>query len=309
MEWWKARRAWWIGGVAALGLLVLVFLIRGSLGPQARPLGREPRIRVELAGGEVRTMPIEEYVAGVVAGEIDNTWPHETLAAQAVLARTFALRTVRAGGRISAEFTEAQAYRPEQINRNVRRAVEATRGKVVTYRGNPIKAWFFSCAGGSTATAEEGLGFTREPTPYIKVVKDDSPCRDRFGDKKTWSASLTQAEVRRAVREVTGRDPGFVRSMRIGRKGPSGRAMTLLVNGRPVRAPAFRLAVGSETMRSTLLTELEVAGGRIRMAGKGFGHGVGMPQFGALALARQGRKHEEIVEHWFNDVQVVKLWD
>lgn len=308
MNWKDRRRVWLWGGIAVAAFVLVVVIIRGAnLGPQARPTGEEPRIRVEMPDGEVRTMPMEQYVAGVVAGEIDNEWPEQALAAQAILARTYALRVVRATGKISADFAKAQAFRPDQVNNNVRQAVEDTRGQVVTYRGQLIKAWFFSCAGGSTATAEEG-GFAKEATPYIKVVKDDGPCSDRFGDKKTWNASFTQAEVRRAVREAAGADPGFINSIRIGRKGPSGRAMTLVVNGRTVPAPAFRLAVGSEKMRSTLLTSL-TEGGRITMAGRGFGHGVGMPQFGALNMAKDGRQAEDIIGHYFEGVEIQRLWD
>jgi len=314
VDWRSFWRRWgvWVG----LGGVVLVLAVARGLdrGPEQRPidrvrLGPEPRVTVELDGGS-RTLPMDEYVAGVVAGEMDNTWPVDALAAQAIVARTFALREIQdTGGIISADFATAQAYKPDQINDRVREAVRKSRGEVITYRGELIRAFFHSCAGGRTATAQEGLGFRKEETPYLQVVTDDADCTGRFGQRKNWQATFESQAVRRAVRQVTGRDPGPVRSFRIAGRGPSGRATVFAVNGVQVPAPAFRLAIGSETMRSTLIDRIEVVGGRVRLAGRGFGHGVGMAQFGALARVQQGWSPERVIRYYFRDVAIEKRWE
>ena len=84
--------------------------------------------------------------------------------------------------------------------------------------------------------------------------------------------------------------------------------MTLRVNGESVSAPELRLALGATKMRSTLLTEIKMENGGVFMSGKGYGHGVGMPQWGAYGLAEEGKTAEEIVESYFRDVTVEKLW-
>ena len=92
-------------------------------------------------------------------------------------------------------------------------------------------------------------------------------------------------------------------------KGGSGRAVTLSVDGIEVNAARLRLALGSTVMRSTLLTELSSDGKEVRMAGKGYGHGVGMPQWGAYALAQDGYLGEEIATYYYKDLSLTRLWN
>jgi stage II sporulation protein D len=97
-------------------------------------------------------------------------------------------------------------------------------------------------------------------------------------------------------------------SVQVGQKGKSGRAVTLLVDGTTVNAARLRISLGSTKMRSTLLTELSVEGNVIQMSGRGYGHGVGMPQWGAYALAKAGMSGEEISLHYYNGLRVAKIW-
>ena len=88
----------------------------------------------------------------------------------------------------------------------------------------------------------------------------------------------------------------------------SGRAVRIAVGDTEVSAAELRLALGSTKMRSTFLTRLDSADGLIRMAGHGYGHGVGMPQWGAYALARDGFTGEEIAAWYFEGLSVVSMW-
>ena len=90
----------------------------------------------------------------------------------------------------------------------------------------------------------------------------------------------------------------------IGQRGESGRAETLLISGQEVSAPALRIALGSTKMRSCLLESLRVENGLVYMSGKGYGHGVGMSQWGAYAMAKEGKTAEEIVTHYFAGVVI-----
>lgn len=266
-----------------------------------------------LSEGIVEPMDIESYVAGVVAGEMRSDWPLEALKAQAILARTFVLKFVSekdsryAGADISTDIAEAQAYNAEAVDERILEAVEATRGQVLSTQGGTLPyAWFHAHSGGSTAMAREGLGWREAEPSWTKVTEGlDSP--DAPPEAQAWEASFTEAEFLAACRKA-GADPESISGLKISKKGDSGRAVTLAVGGAEVSAAELRLALGSTVMRSTLLTELRYEDGRVRMAGRGYGHGVGMPQWGAYALAQDGYTGEEIAVYYFDGLHVVTLW-
>ncbi|MEW5762262.1 MAG: SpoIID/LytB domain-containing protein [Bacillota bacterium] len=281
----------------------------------SRGEGREPRLKVYVVQtGEVREMGLEEYVAAVVAGEMKNWFPTEALGAQAILARTFVLEFVQAHGRsgvnpaahISTSFEEAQAWNPANINDRIRKAVAKTRGQVAVHDGRYIRAWFHSHAGGFTATAKEGLNFKFAEPPYTKVVasREGRGVPEEF---RRWRAVFGRDEVAEALRNL-GQDPGPFNAVKVVRRGPSGRATVLRIGNAEVHAADLRTVLGSTRMRSTLLTSVLVEGDRVIFAGKGFGHGVGMSQWGAAELARRGWSADKIVRYYFKNVDIVKLW-
>ncbi|MBR5430591.1 MAG: SpoIID/LytB domain-containing protein, partial [Firmicutes bacterium] len=236
--------------------------------------------------GELREMDLESYLLGVVAGEMKNDWPLEALKAQAILARTFVLKfcaekeSVHRGADISTDIGEAQAYDATGVNERVEQAVRETRGMVLSYHGELPFAWFHAHSGGATERAVEGLHYDGEEPGYIKVTQGRES--DRAPEEaRQWSARFTSQEVAAAARKAGADGIDGVSAIQMGRQGESGRAVTVEINGRSVSAPELRLALGATKMRSTLLTELRLEDGQIVMAGKGYGHGVGMPQWGA----------------------------
>lgn len=282
----------------------------------AQPLEDEPTISLFInKTGEKKNLKMEEYIQGVVAAEMDPKWPVNALAAQAILARTFTLENINAG-RVkqlrgtdaSTSVEEFQAYDPSKINDNVKKAVEQTRGEVVVYNNNPIHAWFSACDGGISASAEEGLAYTKDPTPYTKSGVQDGCLSITDPKNKSWEARIPVEQVRAAVQNATGKDPGAITAASIEKKGPSGRAEQIKIGNVSVGGPALRLALGSEKVRSMLLSDLRVEGGQLVLAGKGFGHGVGMCQWGARLMAEQGKSPEDIVKFYFNDVEIQKRW-
>lgn len=279
--------------------------------------GKEPLLRVYLhETEEVEAMKMEEYIAGVVAAEMDPEWPREALAAQAIIARSFTLQKIgemggvpgRRGAHASTDIEEFQAYDATRINENVRRAVAGTRGEVLVYQGEFIRGWFHAYAGPRTALADEGLEFKEGNPPYIKMV--DSPAREIVpAEERSWSASFSLEEVRDAVLEVTGADPGEVGEVQVCGRGPSGRATRIRINDREISAPALRLALGSTVFRSTFIESLAMEAGQLHLEGVGYGHGVGMCQWGARALAGEGWSCHDIPSYFYRDVELVKLWD
>lgn len=258
-------------------------------------------------------MDIEAYVARVVAGEMKNDWPTEALKAQAILARTFVLRFVSEkdsrypGADISTDIAEAQAYNEANVNEHILRAVEDTRGLVLlTPSGTLPYTWFHAHSGGKTALAREALGWN-EAEPAYTLVTDGLDSLDAPEEARQWSADFTAREFLAACRRA-GCNATGLSTLSIGEKGISGRAVTLLVDGQPVNAARLRLELGSTVMRSTLLTELTLAGDSVHMAGRGYGHGVGMPQWGAYALAQDGLTGEDIALHYYRGLSLNRMW-
>ncbi|NLA26130.1 MAG: SpoIID/LytB domain-containing protein [Firmicutes bacterium] len=277
--------------------------------------GREPRLRVyQHETGEVVEMDFEEYIAGVVAAEMDPEWPESALGAQAIIARSFTLQKIKENGgfpqrdaHASTDFKEFQAYSAARINESVIKAVENTRGRVALNNGDYIRGWFHAYAGPRTALADEGLEHEGGNPPYIQIV--NSPAEDIIpGSEKNWSASFPLARVQQAVQEITGEDPGTVESIVISEKGPSGRATKIKINETEAPAPALRLALGSTEMRSTFIDEIEIGEGGLYLTGTGYGHGVGMCQWGARALAEEGRTPDEIVNYFYRDITLAEVW-
>lgn len=265
---------------------------------------------------ETKEMPLEEYLLGVVAAEMDPTWPAAALEAQAILARTFTLERIESLGGVpkrgtdaSTDVEEFQAYDAGRINDGVKKAVENTRGKVATWQGRLVKAWFFADGGGKTAaSALEGLAYDKEETPYIHSVEDPGAAITEESNKQ-WSVAIPVAEARERLKSFTGNDPGEISSAKILEKGESGRATKVQIGSLTTGGPAMRLALGSTEVKSALLTKLAVEGGNLVVAGKGYGHGVGMSQWGARAMAEEGKSGQEIVGYFFKDVQIEQLYE
>ncbi|WP_425059731.1 hypothetical protein SCACP_03350 [Sporomusa carbonis] len=314
--------------VSLILLLCLCLALAGCSQPQKKPetpqapaapkqtvRQNEPDITVFMhETGEKKTMKMEEYIAGVVAGEMKNDWPVEALAAQAIIARTFTVEAIETKGGVpergtqaSTDIKEFQAYNAKDINDNVRKAVQMTRGMIMTYQGKPIKSWFHASAGGITATAKEGLNYKEAEPPYIQSVQ--SPDDLAPDDIKNWTIIFPKEDVIAALAKI-GKKVSDISSMEIAQKGPSGRATVLMVNkDTEVSGPDFRVALDSTKLKSMLLDKIEVSEENVTFAGKGYGHGVGMSQWGANRMAKDGKKPEEIVAHYFKGVQVEKRWN
>ena len=176
----------------------------------------------------------------------------------------------------------------------------------MSYDGEIANTWFHAHSGGVTALAREGLNWKAEEPPYTRVTKGNEN-QSAAPDAAAWEAEFSAAEVIAAAEEA-GTFLETLDSAEVGERGESGRAVTLLLSGQAVNAADLRIALGSTRMRSTLLTSLRLEGGVLHMAGKGFGHGVGMSQWGAYALAGQGWQAQDIVTAYFDGVAVVRMY-
>lgn len=319
------KRKWYV--VAAIAGVAIILFLAGFWRPGqkqdnnlAEQFSEEPTILVEIAAGDRREMKLESYIAGVVAGEMYPDWPLEAYKAQAIIARTYALHELTNGntqsvsqGEISASFLEAQQYDSGKITDVIERAVQETRGQVALYEGKFIKGFFHAASGGITSTAEAaGLMPSGQEPDYIKTV--DGMEKDEYlpDDVQHWSAVFSLVEVEQSLSSL-GYQVRNISDIQISEKIEGNRAKTLKITYAGgtlhINAGDFRTALDPRKMKSTVITALRVDGGNFHVAGTGYGHGVGLSQWGAYSMAKDGKSAEEIVTHYFNDITIEKLWE
>jgi stage II sporulation protein D len=282
--------------------------------------GKPPEISVYMKDtGAKKTMNIEEYLLGVVAGEMKPGWPESAYAAQAILARTFTMEFLGRGGtqkihgtNISTDEKEAQAYNAAAITPAIRRAVATTKGLVLTYKERYIKGWYSASCGGLTAYAREGLAYKGPEPPYISSVKCPEekyiPSSELF-----WESGLVSSEVDRVLKLLNQKPIGNLTKVAIAKRSPTHRATLIKFTGdqgtAEVPGADFRVTYGPEKIRSIWLTgQIANKPGQIKLKGQGFGHGVGLCQWGAYTLAKQNRSAKEIVNHYFPKAHLSKIW-
>jgi stage II sporulation protein D (peptidoglycan lytic transglycosylase) len=259
-------------------------------------------VAVERAGSGLRVInrvPLETYVGGTLGSEMYRRFDPAALRAQAVVTRTYALyqRARRAGQDFDVEAdTSDQVYGGVGVeDEALARAVADTRSEVLTYEGQPILAAFHSASGGRTASAEEVWGTA---LPYLRSVdvegEDESP--DTY-----WRVRLSRSGVEQALAPL-GLRLGDLREARVAARTPSGRAARVELTGSGGRASVtgreLRSALGDTVIRSTLF-DIRELGDEIVFVGSGHGHGVGMSQWGAQAMAERGADYREILAAFY----------
>lgn len=260
----------------------------------------------------INQLPLEEYVMGVLAGEIPGDWPQEALKAQAIASRTFAIQKRTAARRLGLPYdlegtAQSQMYQGSGlVNENIRRAVLDTQGEIATYEGVPIDAFFHSNCGGGTCGARE---VWNQDKPYLKPVS----CP--FGDNGAhfrWRAEIPVKDLVRKLRGA-GLKIGDIVQLEPVDWDSSGRILKLSFtdsdgSSKSMKASTFRMAVGPDLIRSTRFTA-EVEQDKVVFNGKGWGHGVGLCQEGAYGMALKGYGAFDILRYYYQGILVEKIKD
>ncbi len=251
----------------------------------------------------INAVGLKDYVASVVPSEYP--FPEiEGVKAQAVLVRTYALKSRgKYGDYDLVDHVGSQVYRGiESETPTSRRAADETEGEVLTYHGALIEAVYSSSSGGHTA--DNDAIWSGGPLPYLRGRQDPY---DHAAPDHEWTTDVSRAELHRALSRHYG---GTVTGIEVGERSREGRVRTLrLLGSQPRTVPAndLRLAVnrtfGSRLLRSTFFT-MGAHGDRYYFRGRGFGHGVGMSQYGAREQARQGHSHRDILAFYFTDTRL-----
>ena len=271
---------------------------------------REETLNVLTDGASVEQMPLQDYLTGVVLSEMPADFQTEALKAQAVVARTYAMKRAEKGSKhetaaVCTDSACCQGYKaPEQYiaeggtQQSVEKAAQAVRdtaGLVLTYGGELIDATYFSCSGGSTEAAVAVWG---ADVPYLQAV--DSPGEENaahYTDQFTFSAGEFARKTgcggtgdpRSWFGEIQYTDGGGVQTMDICGKIYEGTELRRLLG---LRSTAFSVTVSNQTITITT---------------KGFGHRVGMSQYGAEAMAQSGSTFEEILTYYYQDTTLQQL--
>lgn len=274
----------------------------------------EVRVRIRDRSGRIRTLELEEYLRGVVGAEMPSDFPWEALKAQAVAARTYALeRHLSSGGGPLAVTVSDQVYLgPAAYSDTIDRAVEATRGEVLYFEGRLAPVRYHADCGGATSNGEPVFGDTS--LPHLAGVSDVRPGTTAHyctGPRHTWEVEIPGAVVRRAA-HLLGLS-GAVRAVAAAETDAAGRWLRVrLESARDsvvVLGNDFRLAVGPFRLPSMKLDRAvrERNGDSFRFAGGGFGHGVGMCQWGAKGRAEAGYTAEAILRAYYPNAVVAPL--
>lgn len=309
-------------------ILVAAALALGvsACGRRARPPRVEPRPPALGASGDalhvrvgdaIRTIPLEEYVAGCIVAELGTPRAEVTAArrarqVQAILCRSYAVasrqRHASQGFDVCAT-THCQVYRPApatEAGRLAREAAADTKRQILVFEGRPIRPLYHAACGGRTSAAQDVWPGDAQPW-LVSVV--DRECRR----ESPWSFRVETARLSRALASEEWPAAGPLRDVVVASRDAAGRAATVRLVGRTavlVRGEQFRAAVmrafGARSLQSALFTVRREGGGLI-FEGHGAGHGVGLCQAGAVRLASRGQSPESILRHFFPGTALVRL--
>ena len=269
--------------------------------------------------GEVTTLPLDEYLAGVVAAEIPMTFPEEAIKAQVVAARTYTMNrasltpsTEHNGAMVCSNPSHCKAYTPiataaaswgknqNNYQNKIKNAIAETDGELLLYGGKPISAVFFAISSGKTERAADVWG---TDVPYLQSVESEAELKldgavetvefpaDEFKNKfiaKYPSASFGD-DPSTWFNQITRSDAGGV--------------MTLTVGGVSIKGTALRSLF---SLRSTNFS-VKCTSDTITFETRGYGHCVGLSQYGAKCLAEDGKDYREILSWYYKGVDFGKI--
>lgn len=254
-----------------------------------------------------QNIEVEEYLAGIVAQQIPLDREPEAVKAQAVIARTALLRIAR-----------QQEALPESMSREemldlwgqdgfevnyqaLEAALEATQGEVLTWKGELIEPAFHAVSAGKTRKAKEALGIK---LPYLKSVDSsvDIPSPDylrvNFFEKQQLAKLLNEAYPEAGLKAET-----MMEQLTVSKRDSSGYVLEIQAGASAITGEEFRNCLGLNSA-CCFLKEVE---GRVRIVTKGLGHGLGLSQYGADQMAKEGSNYREILQYYYKNVEIEKI--
>ena len=254
----------------------------------------------------IEKIPLEKYLIGVLAGEMPVSYDIEALKAQAVAARTYTINKIeqnRTNEYDVVDTTDDQVYKDEQqlkeiwkenYDENVKKlkqAIRETNGEYLTYEGKTIHAFFFSTSSGKTENCKDVFG---ENLPYLVSVSS------------TWDENSPsyQGELKLTKEEFCNKLEIQCDEIKMNiERNETNSIKAITINNKTIKGTEFRFKMG---LKSTNL-EIEQKNNNIIIKSKGYGHGVGMSQYGAKEMANNGYKYDEILKYYYQGVEFKKI--
>ena len=266
--------------------------------------------------GKIEELPLDEYLYGVVSAEMPANFGEEALKAQSVVARTYTIYKIVNGSKhegadicdlssccqawISKE-DRFQKWSEEDRENNwgkIVKAVDDTKGEIITYEGKPINAFFHSNSGGTTETASNVWGGTNYP--YLQVV--ETAGEDAYYQYSS-EVTLSKDEVIQKIKEHHNDiqiDFSSENAIQILEKTESGRVNKIKFGNLEFSGTETRNIFG---LKSTMFT-IEINEDNVTFKVTGYGHGVGMSQTGADSMAKLGNSYKDIIKHYYSNVEI-----
>ena len=282
-----------------------------------------PQTTTQAAESETQTeetvwsdAPLEEYLVGVVAAEMPALFEEEALKAQAVAARTYAVYQMESqgitvddlmenGGQSYQSLAERQENWGESFSTyesRIRTAVEETAGEILVYEEEPILAVFHAISSGETEGADNL--WAGQDLPYLQSVaspQDETSLEYTY--QHTFSLEEAAALLQQADPQLVLASGSLKEQMQVLSRSDAGYIQSIQIGNRTYTGQQIRTALG---LRSTDFT-VEENGNEITFTTYGYGHGAGMSQYGANALALEGYSYDDILHYYYTDVSLKKM--
>ena len=269
----------------------------------------EKNIRVLRKNNNIETIPIEEYLIGVVSSEVPVSFEKEAIKAQAVAARTYALKQME--NKTNEQYdvkddTSSQVYKSneelkaiwkenyDKYVKIIKNAVDETKGEYLTYDNKIIYAFFFSTSNGKTENNKDVFG---QDLPYLKSVDSSFDEKETSNFKMQKTISLSEFYQKLGLEYNENLNISDIKLTESGRVG------SININNNTFKGTDIRSKL---SLRSTDFT-IEKVENNIIITTKGYGHGVGLSQYGANALAKQNKSYEEILKYYYQGTNIQKL--
>lgn len=289
--------------------LIPVFFVQKNKVPRHQ-IYKEPKIKLYLSEeNKIIELLLENYIVGVVAAEMPASFELEALKAQTVCARTYAFRKLLEDRKypqeanLSDDINSCQAYISQkefnqrhpgykELYKKIKEAVGQTRGEVMIYNGEPIDALYHSTCGGQTESAFNVWG---ENIPYLRSVK----CRYCKQSRHYESVQVFSIQDFTTTLGVDNSQP----QVQVSENTPSGRVKKIKINNKELSGEKLRHLLG---LPSTWC-RFKVNAQQVEIESRGYGHGLGLCQYGANGMALEGKTYHEILKHYYQDIEFSRL--
>lgn len=269
-----------------------------------------------------QSMNIEQYLYGVLSGEMSADFDIEALKAQALAARTYVAykqkqgnQSAHKGAVVCTDYKHCQEYKSEsELEKSygkewmeksypkIKQAVDETKGQIITYQGEPIVTLYFSTSSGKTENNDEVFSANY---PYLKSV--DSPY-DKIAPKYTSSLRLTNEEFvnhfKSSYNNINLNEYNLSNQVKVIKRSEAGSVEFIKIGNKELKGTDVRSVLNLNSANF----EMKFDGDYVDISVKGYGHGVGMSQWGAQGMAQEGYKYYEILSHYYTGTTITDTY-